>query len=216
MTAVWALALPDSEKIVLLALADCANDEGHCWPGMASLVRKCSKTDRTIQTAIKSLCDAGHLTRREVPGKGCNYTVHPRSDFTPEAASPRNGCATPPKPVRGTPEAASGKPSKNHHEPSDDSASVDAPSLRPEHVQEFWNEIAPKLCRPAIRDLTPERRQLVKARIAQYSLDDFKTVFAKCSRSAFLRGDNGRTPLTFDWIMKKGNFQKTLEGNYDQ
>ena len=68
MTAVWALVLPDSEKIVLLALADSANDEGHCWPGMKSLMAKCSKSDRTIQAAIKSLCVAGHLTRREVLG----------------------------------------------------------------------------------------------------------------------------------------------------
>jgi hypothetical protein len=105
MTQVWALDLPDSEKIVLLALADCANDEGHCWPGMKSLVKKCSKTDRTVQAAIKALCDAGHLTRREVLGKGCNYTVHPRSDFTPEQASP-------PKATTQTPEAVSGKPSR--------------------------------------------------------------------------------------------------------
>ena len=118
MAQVWQLELPDSEKIVLLALADCANDEGHCWPGMKSLVAKCSKTDRTIQAAIQKLCDAGHLTRREVPGKGCNYTVHPRSDFAPEAVSPRSQCASPPKPVRDTPEAVSGKPSKNHQEPS--------------------------------------------------------------------------------------------------
>ena len=105
MTAVWSLHLGDSEKIVLLALADCANDEGHCWPSMATLAKKCSKTDRTIQAAIKSLVDGGHLTRREVPGKGCNYTVHPRSDDTPEAASP-------PKPATPTPEAASDKPSR--------------------------------------------------------------------------------------------------------
>lgn len=118
MSLVWQLELPDSEKIVLLALADCANDEGHCWPGMKSLVAKCSKTDRTIQTAIQSLCDKGHLTRREVLGKGCNYTVHPRSDFAPEAISPRKDCGTPPKPVRETPEAASGKPSKNRKEKS--------------------------------------------------------------------------------------------------
>jgi hypothetical protein len=117
MSLVWQLELPDSEKIVLLALADCANDEGHCWPGMPSLVRKCSKTDRTIQASIKKLCDAGHLTRREVPGKGCNYTVHPRSGFAPEVASPRSDCAQPPKSVRDTPEATSGKPSKNHQEP---------------------------------------------------------------------------------------------------
>jgi hypothetical protein len=125
MSLVWAMDLPDSEKIVLLALADCANDEGHCWPGMATLTRKCSKSDRTIQIAIRSLCTKGHLTRREVPGKGCNYTVHPivrladpRSCCTPEGTSPRNDLGTPPKPVRDTPEAASGKPSKNHQEPS--------------------------------------------------------------------------------------------------
>lgn len=105
MTAVWRVSLPDSEKLVLLALADCANDEGHCWPSMRSLVAKCSKSDRTIQASIKALCEAGHLTRREVSGKGCNYTVHPRSDVTPEAASP-------PKPLTSTPEAASDKPSR--------------------------------------------------------------------------------------------------------
>jgi hypothetical protein len=320
MSLVWELDLPDSEKLVLLALADCANDEGHCWPGMKTLTDKCSKSDRTIQGCIRTLCAKGHLTRRETPGKGCNYTVHPivrfganelrhytykttridtgefyigaRSCFaepsndpyvgsgrwvqgqvatgaplqktiiaeypsrdelalaeqetiaeyfddplcrnakrsaagslprpyTPEESAGRwdsgaTGAAHTPEAISDTPEAASGKPSKNHQEPSDDSASGDAPSLRPEHIQEKWNDdIAPVLARPTIRDLTPERRQLVKARIAQYSLEDFQTVFAKCRDSPFLRGDRGRTPLTFDWIMKKGNFQKTLEGNYD-
>lgn len=99
---------------------------------------------------------------------------------------------------------------------NDDSPSGDGQTLLPEHIQEVWNELAPSLARPAIRDLTPERRQLVKARIAQYSLQDFQAVFAKCRDSPFLRGDRGRTPLTFDWLMKKGNFQKTLEGNYDR
>lgn len=118
MTAVWALALPDSEKIVLLALADCANDEGHCWPGMKSLVAKCSKAERTIQGAIQRLVDAGHLTRREVLGKGCNYTVHPRTDCAPAETAPRSDNGTPPQPLRDTPAAAAGKPSKNHQEPS--------------------------------------------------------------------------------------------------
>jgi hypothetical protein len=105
MATVWKLQLPDSEKIVLLALADCANDEGHCWPGMTSLCRKTSKSDRTVQQAIQALVGRGHLTRREIIGKGCNYTVHPRSDFTPERTSPPKGTTL-------TPEAASGKPSR--------------------------------------------------------------------------------------------------------
>ena len=112
MSLVWEMDLPDSEKIVLLALADCANDEGHCWPGMKSLVKKCCKTDRTVQLAIKMLVAKGHLTRREVVGKGCNYTVHP----IVKLANPRTGCApekaSPPKPTAQTPEAVSDKPSR--------------------------------------------------------------------------------------------------------
>lgn len=88
MTRVWNMDLPDSQKIVLLALADSANDEGHCWPSMASLSRKCSKGERTIQGVIKKLVEAGHVTRHEVPGKGCNYTVHPRRDCTPAETAP--------------------------------------------------------------------------------------------------------------------------------
>ena len=126
MSLVWEMELPDSEKIVLLALADCANDEGHCWPGMPSLVKKCCKSDRTIQAAIRTLCAKGHLTRREVVGKGCNYTVHPivrfaspRTGFAPEAASP-------PKPLAQTPEAVSGKPSRTVNSASNEAgASAD-------------------------------------------------------------------------------------------
>jgi hypothetical protein len=112
MSLVWELDLPDSEKLVLLALADCANDEGHAWPGMNTLKKKCSKSDRTVQLSIKMLCVKGHLTRREVIGKGCNYTVHPIVRF----ADPRSGIApevtTPPKGTAPTPEVASGKPSR--------------------------------------------------------------------------------------------------------
>jgi hypothetical protein len=98
---------------------------------------------------------------------------------------------------------------------NEDRPSGDGRELKPEHVFEFYQELAKKIGRPVPRDFTPERRQLTRGRVSQYSLDDFQTVFAKCRDSPFLRGDKGRTPLTFDWIMKKGNFQKTLEGNYD-
>lgn len=98
--------------------------------------------------------------------------------------------------------------------PNGDCASDDA--LKPEHVVDEWNKLAARLGKPRIRDITPERRQLLKARIAQYSIDDFLDVFGKIERSPFLRGDTGWQRCTFDWIFKKANFQKALEGNYDQ
>lgn len=211
MTAVWSIDLPDSQKIVLLALADCANDEGLCWPSMASLAKKCSKGERTVQGVIRELVAAGHLTRTEVVGKGCRYVVHPRSDCAPQPLHPRKDCTPPPQPLRDTPAAAAPKPSKNHQEPPEDCSSDDEP-LKPEHVLEAWNEMAAAIGKPKVRDFTPERRQAVKARLGQFTLDDFATVFANIRSSQFLREWRG---CGFDWVMKKANFLKILEGNYN-
>lgn len=99
-------------------------------------------------------------------------------------------------------------------EPNGSCASGDA--LKPEHVSEKWNEVAGSVGLPRIRDLTPERRQLVRARINQYSLDDFADAFGRVASSPFLRGEKGWRGATFDWTMKKCNFQKIIEGNYDE
>lgn len=77
MTAAWSIDLPASDKLVLLALADCANDEGVCWPGLASLCVKTGKCRRSLQESLRALDAAGHITRKENPGKGMLYTVHP-------------------------------------------------------------------------------------------------------------------------------------------
>lgn len=100
-------------------------------------------------------------------------------------------------------------------EPKGSCASGDAPAVKPEHIFERWNQTAAVIGKPKVRDLTPERRQLLKARIAQYSLDDFLEVFGKIEASPFLRGDTGWKGGNFDWVFKKGNFQKIIEGNYD-
>lgn len=92
-----------------------------------------------------------------------------------------------------------------------DCASGDA--LKPAHIFEKWNDVAGRLGKPRVRDLTPSRRQLLNARIAQHPIDDFVTVFSKIEASDFLR--NGRF-CTFDWVMKRANFQKIIEGNYDE
>jgi hypothetical protein len=96
--------------------------------------------------------------------------------------------------------------------PKGDSPSGDG--LTVEHVFEGYQDLAKALGLPVPRDLTPERRQLIRCRIKQYPLNDFLAVFARCRDSPFLRGDKGRTPLTFTWLFKRENFQKVLEGNY--
>lgn len=80
MTAAWAVDLPAGEKLVLLALADCANDEGKCYPGLASLARKTGKSRRSLIDTIHALEAAGQISREILIGKGTNYTVHPTAE----------------------------------------------------------------------------------------------------------------------------------------
>jgi len=96
MTRAWALDISPTDKLVLLALADWANEDGACWPSIKRLCLKSGIKERALQMAIKRLCDEGHLSRTENSGKGVNYIVHPRIKCTPaDIAPPHETTPTP-------------------------------------------------------------------------------------------------------------------------
>ena len=88
MTQAWDADLAAMDKIVLLALADWANDDGRCWPSIAQLCKKSSASRRYVQMAIKRMAEDGHLSRVENPGKGAFYTIHPRTTCTRAPRAP--------------------------------------------------------------------------------------------------------------------------------
>jgi hypothetical protein len=59
----WKQDLKGTDKLVLVALADNADDEGVCWPGQKFLAEKCGMTDRSVRTILTRLEEA-HLIRR--------------------------------------------------------------------------------------------------------------------------------------------------------
>lgn len=120
MSQAWELPLTPTEKLVILALADCANDEGECWPSIATIARKSNLGERSVQRSIQALKDAGHLSRNEVAGKGCRYTIHPRHSVTPATKSPVPHSRKPPPQCHPTPATVAPKPSENHKQPSKD------------------------------------------------------------------------------------------------
>lgn len=66
MTAVWESDVqPAGKRIVLLALADSANDEGVCWPSMATIARKAGVGLSSARKACASLEEEGLLEREE-------------------------------------------------------------------------------------------------------------------------------------------------------
>lgn len=206
MSAVWSLDLPDSQKIVLLALADCANDEGLCWPSMATLCKKCSKGERTVQGVIKQLVEAGHLTRREVPGRGCKYHVHPRSVRTPAKSAPPQGTTV-------TPAAAADKPSRTiNNGLSDDNPKRDAC----QDVADCWNGMAKAAGLSACAKMTGKRRKSCQARLKADGFDAIRMAIEHVPKSRFLRGDSGSWGgASIDFILKPDTVTSILEGKYD-
>ena len=69
----WAWEQPiyhPAQKLTLLAIADRANDDGDCWPGIASLEAKCSIPRRTLIRALAALETGGYLTIQHRAGNG--------------------------------------------------------------------------------------------------------------------------------------------------
>ena len=93
MTWAWGLTdLDQSQTLVLLALADAANDEGVCWPSQAEIGRKARLKDRAVRNQIRSLEAAGLLSvsRRATPqGRKTNvYRLNIGCDFSLQSKQP--------------------------------------------------------------------------------------------------------------------------------
>lgn len=215
MTAVWEVDLPASQKIVLLALADCANDEGVAWPSIATIAKKASKSERTVQAMVADLEKAGHLKREQSPGKGCRYFIHPRKSITPAKSAPVQVSQEPPQNLHPTPAKSAPKPSKNHQEPSMDSASDDAPPTKSE-VMNGWNLLASECGLPRVGKLTAQRDRQLKARLREYpEIQSWQSAFASIRGSPFLRGQNDRGwKADFDFLLQPKSFTKLVEGSY--
>lgn len=83
MSAVWRVrGLPPGPKMVLLALADIANDAGECFPGVPSLAEKCSMSERTVQEHLVALVRTQKLEREFRPGRSTLYRITDPSTWT--------------------------------------------------------------------------------------------------------------------------------------
>lgn len=133
MALCWQLdGMSGTEKAVLIALADRADDVGMCWPSIATLAAMTCFTDRAVRQSIRSLSEKKLLTVVISPGgKSNRYIVNPepRSEQTrndvpsnperhsPGTTFPRNHVPSNPEPRSANPEPRSPKPSITIKEP---------------------------------------------------------------------------------------------------
>jgi hypothetical protein len=162
MSIVWRMDMPATDKMVLLALADAANDDGVTWlpingrAGKQGLMQKTSLSERCIQQCISRLAAAEHLTRDERPGRGVLYTVHPQNALpldTPARGAGRSRCGA--QDVRKTPAPRAPKPSGNHSPGEANASPPPGAGKRASRIPEDWSP-------PAIDSLPPQAKAMAQ------------------------------------------------------
>jgi hypothetical protein len=61
----WQQQLPPTPKLILMALADAANDQGICWPSVSTVATKCCVSTRTVRRVLQELGDRGLLVSEQ-------------------------------------------------------------------------------------------------------------------------------------------------------
>lgn len=75
MSRVWSLPLPSTPKLVLLSLADQANDAGYCWPSIATICTRTSLGKTTVLENMRWLEEGRFLTVHRRAGVNNTYTL---------------------------------------------------------------------------------------------------------------------------------------------
>ena len=143
-----------SELLMLLAIADFADDEGHAYPAVPTLATKCRMSARNANMLLAKLRESGELEIRIGAGpRGTNMyrirltaplkpasSLASEAHFTPEAAFTL-------KPASPTPEAgfpiplkpASDESSLNRHEPEEGRAKRSPTASRGSRLSQDWS-----------------------------------------------------------------------------
>ena len=152
------------KKLVLIKLADNANDHGVCWPSFQHVADQCEMSKRSAVYHINSLIDDGliHRSYRKGPkGNSTNIYVltldgaksapldNTGLDPSAESAPPPSATAAPPSAESAPPPSAESAPRISHS-----FESVIEPSKRPREIAAPQQELTPP----------PEKKQKLVAR----------------------------------------------------
>jgi DNA-binding transcriptional ArsR family regulator len=92
MTLAWKSDIASGPKMVLLSLCDNANDQGECYPSIATISQRCSMSERTVQRHIADLQKLKIVRGVERSGRSTIYHIDARKICTPADLSPPQIC----------------------------------------------------------------------------------------------------------------------------
>ena len=214
--------LPSNDKIVLLKLADVADDDGQSiYMAQETIAKQCGCSVRTVKRIFKKYTDTGLLQMVSPAGsmhKAATWQIVVTQSHVPESHVPQSHPMT----LRGDskrsprggnldsmskPEVSYTTLQKDDVDLSDCMDAFDAFIA----VAEKYDTI------PTPRDLTVARQKLLRQRLEDVGgMDGWRAVLAQVQQSSWLTGQSGKPwVISIDWLCKQSNFIKVREGNYN-
>lgn len=203
MSRVWPLQMGHADKLVLLALADNANDDGDCWPSVANLSEKTCLSDRAVQHSIRRLTNAGHVTVSRRYKKSNVFHVHPKY---PERPSGERASPEAPSPER--PSGENPSPEGN-----DSSTPNDVHPLKTEPSKRTVKRVTRKTPIPEDFDLTPERQAYAEKHLPHVDSIALMATFRSTSKAKgweYVDWDQHWQTLVRQWAPNSGHWSSGM------
>jgi len=230
---VWALEIPSTPKLVLLSLADQANDKGICWPSQPHIARRCSLTDRAVRVQLAFLEGAKVIRRNVRAGVGTTFTLtlpdadEPRNDVPPRNNIPlRNDIPATPEQYSGNPGTTFRQTVSKRQQPSVEGNKPFVSSAAADHcphqeIIDLYHQTLPT--GRQVRIWNDTRKAKLRARWKEepkrQNAEWWGKFFSYIAESDFLTGKTASTnrppfELDLEWIVTPANFVKIVEGKY--
>lgn len=208
------------ELLVLLALADFADDDGFCWPSVAAIASKARIEERSARRVIRRLEEAGWLSVKVGRGRhGCSeYRIKPGPKVPRTECPPDIECTKPGPAVHETRTPRSPEPSGTVKNRQEEKNARDAQILN--EAVDAYNAAAERSGWPSCQKLSKQRTSALLGRLKEAGgLDGWLVALGKAEASDFLCGrrETGRGVFfaSFDFLTRQSSFAKLMEGTYD-
>lgn len=244
MSRVWEVETEShTEKLVLLALADNANDHGVCWPSMRTLAMKCNMTEQGVRYKLNDLIKRGWVYKSSNTNgyKSNQYTIRIPANATiaqrpplPNGIRPDSpkGLLSLPNNVRPNHQGTAKEPPRGEDEvpvkpveqylsleAESDSPKTSSPAVSQDDPEppeaKFWNANRGTL--PKVMCVAGKRLRALEARRkSAFWVANFQKGVKRAAESDWCTGRGGNGwQVDFDWLLIEGNLAKVVEGKYD-
>lgn len=208
-----------TERLILLALADHANDEGECYPSIARLCYRTGLSERAVQNNIRLLKASGFLEIEAGGGrKNCNlYRIKTPHEMHPAPDAPPHLIPETPHIVTINPAPDAPEPSRTIIEPS-----LLPPISPPAVFQEIRKLLEQWVTPQAAESFIAYRKRhkskgltLTAAKRLSNSLSEILIAGYDPTDALGLAEERGWSSVNLDWYEKsKGNRNENRPSNY--